>query len=215
MAELSNTPRLTKGALVGVDLFNPIASVIVFQYNPEAVTRTVSPQGASDEGSKAESMRLRGAPSETITMDLEIDATDQLDAGDGLAGSVGIYPQLSSLEMLAYPKSALVITNTVLMAIGTMEVLPPIGPFTLLVWNYQRVLPVRLTQLTITEELHDAKLNPIQAKVSVNLQVLSYNDLSITNPGYYLFLAHQTLKEVMASISSVGSIGDLGQTIRF
>jgi hypothetical protein len=215
MAQLSSTPRLAKGALIGVDIFNPVASVIVFQYNPETVTRTVTPNGPSGEGSKVEAMRLKGAPSETISMDLEIDATDQLDSGDGLAERFGIYPQLSSLELLAYPKAALVITNTVLMALGTLEVLPPIGPFTLLVWNYQRVLPVRLTELSITEELHDAKLNPIQAKVSVGLQVLTYNDLSLTNPGYYLFLAHQTLKEVMASISSVGSIRDLSETVKF
>jgi hypothetical protein len=117
--------------------------------------------------------------------------------------------------MLAYPKTALVIANTVLMALGTLEIVPPIGVFTLLVWNYQRVLPVRLNEMTITEELHDAKLNPIQAKVKVDLQVLSYSDLSLTNPGYYLFLAHQTIKEVMASISSVRSLGDLTQTVKF
>lgn len=215
MSTLSGTPRLTKGALIGVDFFNPIASVIVFQYNPETVTRTVKPRGASNDSPKSEAMRLKGAPVETIAMNLEIDATDQLDTGDSLTERVGIYPQLSSLEMLAYPKTALVIANTVLLALGTLEIVPPIGVFTLLVWNYQRVLPVRLTEMTITEELHDAKLNPIQAKVKVDLQVLSYSDLSLTNPGYHLFLAHQTIKEVMASISSVRSLGDLTQTVKF
>jgi hypothetical protein len=215
MSQLSNTPRLTKGALIGVDLFSPIQSVIVFQYNPETVTRTVKPQGPSGEGSKSESMRLKGAPIETINMDLEIDASDQLDAGDGVTERFGIYPELSNLEMLAYPKIGLVITNTAMMAAGILEIMPPIGPFTLLVWNYQRVLPVRLEDLTITEELHDAKLNPIQAKVKVGLHVLSYNDLSLTNPGYYMFLAHQTIKEVMAGIGTVRSVGDLKHTVKF
>lgn len=215
MGELTNTPRLTRGALVGVDLFNPIASVIVFQYNPDTVTRTVKPQGATGEGSKAEAMRLRGAPVETISMELELDAADQLDAGDVYAERLGIYPQLSSLEMLTYPKSALVIANTALMAVGTLEILPPIGPFTLLVWNYPRVVPVRVDELAISEELHDSQLNPIQAKVKVTLQVLSYNDLSLTNPGYYLFLAHQAIKETLASIGSVRSLGDLGTTVKF
>jgi hypothetical protein len=200
---------MTRGALVGVDIFNPIASVIVFQYNPETVSRSVRPQGATGEGSKAESMRLKGAPIETISMDLEIDATDQLDAGDSTAENLGIYPQLSALEMLAYPKSALVITNTVLMALGTLEVLPPIGPFTLLVWNYPRVVPVRVEELAITEELHDSRLNPIQARVKVSLQVLSYNDLSLTNPGYYMFLAHQAIKETFATIGSVRDMRSL------
>lgn len=215
MGELTNTPRLTKGALVGVDLFNPIASVIVFQYNPETVSRTVKPQGASGEGSKVEAMRLKGAPVETISMELELDASDQLDTGDVYAERLGIYPQLSSLEMLAYPKSALVITNTALMAAGTLEILPPIGPFTLLVWNYPRVVPVRVEELAITEELHDSRLNPIQAKVKVSLQVLSYNDLSLTNPGYYMFLAHQVIKETFATIGSVRSLGDLDTTVKF
>ena len=73
---------LTKGALIGVDIFNPVASVIVFQYNPESVTRTIKPQGPSGEGAKTEAMRLKGAPIETISMDLEIDATDQRALGE-------------------------------------------------------------------------------------------------------------------------------------
>jgi hypothetical protein len=93
------------------------------------------------------------------------------------------------------------------MAIGTLEILPPIGPFTVLVWGWKRVVPVRLNEFTITEEMHDADLNPIHAKVGLGLRVLSYNDLSITNPGYYLFLAHQAAKEVMATLGSINNLG--------
>src|SRR5579859_1199216 len=206
MSPLSNAPRLVKGAIIGVDLFNPLSSVVIFQYNPERVTRTLQPQGAGENGARAEAMRLKGAPVETIKMDVEIDAADQLEKGDGQATAMGIYPQLSALEMLVYPKTLLVIANTVLMAAGTLEILPPIGPFTVLVWGLKRVLPVKVNELTITEELHDDQLNPIQAKVSLGLRVLSYNDLSLTNPGYYLFLAHQAAKEVMATIGSVGNL---------
>jgi hypothetical protein len=211
MAGLSNTPRLTKGALIGVDLFNPIASVVIFQYNPETVTRTLQPQSAGDGGARAEAMRLKGAPIETIKMDVEIDAADQLETGATTAETMGIYPQLSALEMLVYPKTLLVAANTVLMAAGTLEILPPIGPFTVLVWGAKRVVPVRVSEFSIVEELHDASLNPLRARVTLGLRVLSYNDLSLTNPGYHLFVAHQAVKEVMATIGSIGNIGAVAE----
>jgi hypothetical protein len=207
MTPFSGSPKTIKGAIIGIDLFNPLASVIVFQYNPDTMTRTLRGQGSGEGGARSEAMRLKGAPVETIKLDVEIDATDQLERADGIATTLGIYPQLSALEMLLYPKSALVIANTVLMALGTLEILPPIGPFTLLVWGLKRVLPVRLTDLTITEEAFDTGLNPIRAKASLGLRVLSYNDLSLTNPGYYLFLTHQIVKETMATIGSISNIG--------
>jgi hypothetical protein len=207
MSSFSGSPRVTKGALVGIDLFNPLSSVVVFQYNPDTVTRTLQPQTAGEGAARSEAMRLKGAPVESIKLDVEIDATDQLEKADGLAVSTGIYPQLSALEMLVYPKSALVIANTVLLALGTLEIVPPIGPFTLLIWGLKRVVPVRLTEFSITEEAHDVSLNPIRAKVSLGLRVLSYNDLSITNPGYWVFLTHQIVKETMATIGSVSNIG--------
>ncbi|HKG14842.1 MAG TPA: hypothetical protein VKB12_16060 [Pyrinomonadaceae bacterium] len=199
------SPRIVKGALVGIDLFSPLPSVVLFQYNPDTVTRTLQAQTAGEGGARSEVTRLKGAPVETIKLDVEIDATDQLEQG-GLATSLGIYPQLSSLEMLLYPKSGLVIANTVLMALGTLEIVPPTGPLTFLVWGLKRVLPVKLTEFSITEEAHDVGLNPIRAKVSLGLRVLSYNDLSITNPAYYVFLTHQIVKETMAAIGTVGSV---------
>ena len=66
--------------------------------------------------------------------------------------------------------------------------------------------PVRITSFSITEEAYDANLNPVRAKVSLGLRVLSYNDLSLTNPGYYMFLAHQVVKETMANIGSINDI---------
>lgn len=203
MSAFPGSPRVLRGALVGIDIFNPLASLIVFQYNPETMTRTLAPQTAGEGAERSEAMLLKGAPVETIKLEVEIDATDQLEKG-GTAG-FGIYPQLSSLEMLVYPKSALVIANTVLLATGTIEVMPAAAPFTLLIWGPKRVLPVRVTDFSITEEAYDTQLNPIRAKVALSLRVLSYNDLSISHPGYYMFLAHQIIKEAMAVAGSIGS----------
>lgn len=207
MADFSRSPRVVKGALVGFDPLRPVPSVIVFQYNPETLTRTVQAQASGDGGARSEAMRLKGAPVETIKMEVEIDATDRLEQGDPLAASTGIHPQLAALETLLYPRSELVIANTVLLALGTLEILPPVGPLTLLVWGLKRVLPVRITELSITEEAHDPGLNPVRARVSLGLRVLSYNDLSLTNPGYSIFLVHQMAKEAMARTGSVSDMG--------
>jgi hypothetical protein len=205
MGAFPGSPRLLKGALVGIELFSPVPSVIVFQYNPESLTRTLAPQ-TTGGGDRSEALRLKGAPVESLSVSIELDATDQLEKAEGTATSVGIYPQLAALEMLVYPKSALVIANTVLLAVGTIEIVPPVAPLTLFIWGPQRVLPVRLTQFSITEELHDVNLNPIRAKVSLGLQVLSYNDLPLTHPGYALFLAHQVVKEAMAAVGSLSNL---------
>jgi hypothetical protein len=213
MTTFPGSPRLTKGALIGIDPANPVASVIIFQYNPHTMTRSLEAQTAGGEGSIFETQRLKGAPVETIKLDeVEIDLADQLEEGDGIAEALGIYPQLSALEMLIYPKSALVVTNSVMLAAGMIEIVPPMGPMTLFVWGAQRVLPVRLTEFSITEEAFDPNLNPIRAKVSLGLQVLSYNDLSLTHPGYYIFLTHQVVKEAMASIGSVSNLGNIGES---
>lgn len=203
MSAFPNSPRLLKAAIVGIDLFNPLASIIVLQYNPESLTRTIQPQTiGNEEGARTDVLRLTGAPIETIRLDAELDATDQLEQSDPIATTLGIYPQLSALEMLVYPKSIKVIIDTALMAVGTTEIVPPMAPFTVLIWGIKRVVPVRVADFSITEEAHDVNLNPIRAKVSLGFRVLSYNDFSVTHPGYYLFLAHQVVKETMALINT-------------
>jgi hypothetical protein len=203
------SPRLLKGAIIGLDPLNPLASVVIFQYNPDTLTRTVQARaaGGSGDASQSEALRLKGPPEETIKLDVEVDAADQMERGDAITGQFGVAPALASLEMLLYPKSALVIANEVLAALGIIEVIQPEAPLTLFVWGLKRVLPVRLTELSITEQAFDPALNPIQAKVSLSLRVLSYDDLGLLSVGGGLFLAHQMIKEVMATIAGASTIG--------
>src|SRR5687768_12397604 len=125
MSSFPNSPRLQKGALIGMDPINPVASVIIFQYNPETMTRTLRARSSGGNADRREALRLSGPPEESIRFAVEIDAIDQLEAANPLATSMGIYPTLSSLEMLLYPKSAVVIANEVLKTLGTIEVVAP------------------------------------------------------------------------------------------
>jgi len=196
-----------KGAIIGLDPFNPLASIIIFQYNPDTLTRTITAQTAgSDNADKGEALRLKGPPRETIKLDVEIDAADQLERANPLATTMGLYPTLASLEMLLYPKSALTIANEVLAAVGIIEIIPPEAPMTLFVWGPKRTLPARLTEFTITEEAFDPNLNPIRAKVGLSLRVLNYQDVGLLSVGGALFMAHQVAKEVMATIGGAATI---------
>jgi hypothetical protein len=206
MSSSPASPRVTKGALIGLDPVNPLASVVIFQYNPEQLTRRLAANAASG-GAEGEQLRLAGPPEETITLDIEVDAVDQLETGDASAASLGVAPALASLELLLYPKTALVIANAVLSELGMVEVVPPEAPLALFVWGLKRVLPVRLTEFSITEQAFDPALNPIQAKVSLALRVLTYDDLGLVSVGGALFLAHQVVKEVMATVNSASALG--------
>jgi len=216
MTSFPGSPRLLKGAIIGLDPVNPLASVIVFQYNPDTMTRRLDARtNRGNEGSdRSESFRLTGPPRETITLSVEVDATDQLETVNPIAVTAGIYPTLSAMEMLLYPKSSTVIANAALAQGGFLEITPVEAPMTLFVWGPQRVLPVRLTNFSITEEAYDTLLNPIRAKVDLSLQVLSYADLKITNPGYQIFLAHQIAKEITATTNTLNSALNIGFSLK-
>jgi hypothetical protein len=199
----SGSPRLSKGALIGLDVLKPVASVVVFQYNPEKVTRSLRPKTSGNDGAEGEALRITGPPEETFSLEVEIDATDQLAGGDAIAGTLGIAPQLASLEMMLYPASALVIANEALALAGLVEVVPPEAPLVLLVWGPTRIVPVRITDISIAESAYDPNLNPIQATATVGLRVLNYDDLGLISVGGGLFMVHQIAKELMANLGSV------------
>jgi hypothetical protein len=210
MTTFPGAPKVLKGAIIGVDLFNPLASVAIFQYNPEQLSRSVTPSYSEAGGGRAEPLRLSGPPKETISANLSIDLIDQMEQGDNGPLGGGIAGYLAAIEMLVYPKSLLVAANQILLATGTMEVIPPVAPLTLFIYGWKRVVPVKMESISITETAHDPSLNPIRADVSLSMKVLTYNDLSMTHPGYWAFMAHQVIKEVFATAASVDNIAALG-----
>ncbi|MGM0583444.1 MAG: hypothetical protein ACQEUZ_02170 [Pseudomonadota bacterium] len=206
MTGYSRSPRLMKGALVAFRPPVPAPTVIPFQFNPESMARTLEARGAEAEGAR-ESFRLAGAPREGIKLDCVLDATDDLEAGEPQATESGLHPRLAALEMLLYPRSANVIANAALLQAGVVEILPAKGPFVIFIWGRRRILPVKLAGLTITEEAFDPALNPIRAKVGLELKVLGYSDLQASHPGYAMFLSHQIVKETLAAIGRAEGLG--------
>lgn len=211
--KLIRSPRVRKGAIVSVDLFNPLTSVVIFQYNPTTLSRTLTPQMSDQDGARSAVFGVKGPPQEEIKVTVEIDATDQLAREDWKATYVGIYPQLSALEMIVYPKTLSVQINSDLAKKGILQVAPPQLSLTLFVWGLKRVLPVRLTSFSIEEEAHDKDLNPIRAKVNLTMRVLTYDDLPPQNPGSYVYLTNQVFKEAMAQIGSVSNMVGVGQDL--
>jgi hypothetical protein len=207
-----NSPRLLKGGIVLVDPDSgAVQRIIVLQYNPDTLSRTLQPQGVGPEsGDRQEALRLKGPPIETIKLEAEIDATDQLEAAQPPATQLGIYPQLAVLEMIVYPPSSQLQANNALAQAGTLEIAPVIAPLSLFVWSQSRIVPVRITDFSITEEAFDPALNPIRAKVSLGMRVLTVNDLGFSAKGGSLFMAYQQQKEKLAAASPAGTLNALG-----
>jgi hypothetical protein len=204
-------PRLVKGGLVLVDPESAEVRVtIALQYNPETLSRTLQVQAIGEAGERSEALRLKAPPVETFKLDAEIDAADQLETGDPVAGEHGIEPQLAALETMIYPASATLQANDALARAGTLEIAPMQAPLTLFVWSRNRIVPVRVTDFSITEEAFDPALNPIRAKVSLGLRVLSVADLGFDHPGGSLFLAYQQQKERLATTAAHSSLEALG-----
>ena len=193
------SPLLVKGAILVLEPNTGIPlNTINFEYNPETIKRSLKPQSVGDEPDRTEVLRLKGPPIETISCEIEIDATDLLAAQDPTTMAYGISPQLSTLELLVYPTSAVLIANEVLSLVGTIEILPMSSNLTLFAWGTNRVTPVRLTGIEISEEFFDPQLNPIRAKVSLSMRVLNVNDVGFLTPAGALYMAYQIGKESMS-----------------
>jgi hypothetical protein len=212
MTTFPNSPKLLRGGIVLVDPSSgTVLRIITLQYNPDSISRSLQVKSTATEGSdRSEALRLKGPPVETIKLEAEIDATDQLEIADQQAISVGIHPQLAAIETIVYPTSAQLLSNNSLAQSGTLEIVPMEAPLSLFVWSKSRVMPVRITDISITEEAFDVALNPIRAKVSLGLRVLSVDDLGFDQKGGSLFMSHLQQKEQLASLSPPGALSALG-----
>jgi hypothetical protein len=188
-----------KGALVEfmpTFLPVPVPNVIIFQYNPETMTHNWSqPPPASAAGSEGSNpLAVRGTPGEEFSFTIAMDARDEIADGSApaaaLAAASGIYSRLAALEMLLYPTSPTRsgLTGAVSAAvssalsgarIGPVRTIPQsVLPVTLFIWGAGRIVPVRVTGLSVTEQLYDPALNPVHAEAQLTLRVLTPAELA-------------------------------------
>jgi hypothetical protein len=215
MSSFPGSPRILKGGLVLLDpdTFAVLPNgIIVLQYNPDTLTRTLKIQGAEEGGDRSEALRLKGPPVETFKLEAEIDATDQLENAAQNQTTVrnGVLPQLAALETIVYPTTATLQNNFNLSQAGTLEIMPLQTPLTIFVWSTKRVVPVRITDFSITEEAFDPALNPIRARVSLSMRVLSIDDLYFDDKGGSLYMIYQKQKESLARLYQAGTFSSLG-----
>jgi hypothetical protein len=214
MSTFPNSPKILKGGIVLIDAGTArVQRIISLQYNPDSLTRSLQVQTAGGEaGNRSESMRFKGPAVETIKLEAEIDAADQLEFPDQNRATVefGIQPQLALLEILAHPSSAQLLKMDAESSSGTLEISPMEAPLMLFVWSKSRVVPVRLSEFSITEEAFDPALNPIRAKVSLGLRVLSVDDLGFAHKGGSLFMSYLQTKEQLAAKALRGNFAALG-----
>lgn len=229
---------LLKGALVsftaaGGALGLPAApNVIVFQINPESIvhawTEATAPEASQDPKIKYSPLAVSGVPGESFTFTLMLDADEQISdvasdpVGAGLALASGVYTRLSAIELLQFPAPSASggLVGQVTAAAGAAAsgaggsgaAAVPVSevPVVLFVWGPQRIVPVRVTALSVTERLFDVALNPTHAEAQITLKVLTPDELAavqgpmsgIANMAYSY---NQGLREARAALNAAES----------
>jgi hypothetical protein len=216
VSSFPGSPKLLRGGLVQLDpATKAIVDVIAFQYNPDTVTRTLQPRAMTGEpGDRLEVLRLTGAPHETIKLEAEFDAADQLECPADPANAPvvenGLLPVLASLEALITPSADQLLAADALFDRGTFEIAPAEAALIVLVWGIKRVVPVLVGNLSITEEAFDHQLRPIRVKAGLELKVLTTNDLPITHLGSTLYLGYRRATEALAALVAATDVRPLG-----
>ena len=211
------SPRHVKGGIVIMDVNTAtVKSVIALQYNPNSLSRTLQIQSmpGGQDGVRVDALRLRGPAVETIKLEAELDATDFLEFPSVQANAsyvqFGLQPQLAQLEMLINPTVETLIADDNKANAGTLEIIPLEQPLTLFVWSKSRVVPVRLTDFSVTEEAFDQQLNPTRAKVSLGLRVLSIDDTGFQHPAGHYFMAYLSNKQALGAQAKSVALNVLG-----
>jgi len=199
------SPRVFRGAIVAAEALRPAASVVVFQYNPDEMTRTLEPRTVGGEAGTGP-LRLSGPPIESLQFSVELDAADQLEVSDPTTVALGVRPALATIELLLYPPAPTTIANLALSAAGVVEILPAPAPLTLLVLGPSRVMPIRLTSCSIVEQAFDPTLNPIRAKVDLGLKVVGYHDAGAASAAGTIALANHVALEVAGTLGTTTSV---------
>ncbi|MFJ3789659.1 hypothetical protein [Kitasatospora sp. NPDC090091] len=214
MTGFPRSPRLMRGGIVQLDQASgAVLRMIALQYNPDSLSRSFQVQDTGEERhQRSRPIRFTAPPVETVKVEAELDAADQLEFPDSYpdAGQVGVHPQLAALELLVYPRVDQLVAADRSAAAGSLEILPMEAPVTVFVWSPSRIVPVRITELSVTEEAFDPALNPLRAKVQLGMRVLTVNDVGFVHRAGGLYLAHQRRLEALAARAGTAGFAAFG-----
>jgi hypothetical protein len=175
---------MLRGALIeyGSNLLGPIPNVVIFQYNPESLSRALQVPPRPTGPTQRESTQAGERTEERISFKAHFSAANLLDEDKVLARAFGIGPQLAALEKMVLPSSKLAgLVGAALdkIAGAVAPPAPPAQPIPreaypriLFIWGPARVLPVTIVSMTIAEQEYDGLLNPLRAEVDLVLNVL-------------------------------------------
>jgi hypothetical protein len=218
-----NKPKILRGAFVEYGLSIP-PLFVVFQFNPLQLTRNRSlsysvpgetattPRSQTLHQKESDLLKIQegqqvGVKEESITFDIRLDATDDLNDGDIIVGEFGILPRLATLELMVYPKSDSLLGQALGALLGseggfsfTKGENPPMILF---IWGYTRVLPVNINSINITETEFNTILSPTRATVAVNLTVIEGTSI----PYMYSKLAKEAMS--VLNLANIAEIADV------
>lgn len=181
---LKRSPQFQKAALVQMveDILGVIPNVIPFQYNPEKLSHTLTPWNPfevdqTQRGAQAPTVQPFSPVEKILNLILELDATDDLEDGSPVATVVGVADRLAALKKLTLPSQGLIgdlVASAQALAGGAnQQAIRSTVPVVLFVWGPGRILPVRVTSFSVEETLFSPALYPIQATVTLGLEVLT------------------------------------------
>ncbi|MGW4891778.1 hypothetical protein ACWEQL_05865 [Kitasatospora sp. NPDC004240] len=212
MSEFPGRPKVAKGALLAYGPLSPVpVQLIVFPLNPESLARRFElgqAAGAKPAPGAAEPATPATVPVESLTVSLALDAADRLEhpAANPVTVVSGLLPVIAAIEQLVLPSTLLVKQSQGLAQVGLATITPPSLPWTVLVWGAGRVLPVKVSGLSITEQAFDTRLNPISARAELQLTTLGRDEL-MAAPAHIRALVevHAAAREVFAAVNTAQS----------
>jgi hypothetical protein len=218
--------KVLKGALIeyGSDFLGPIPNVVIFQFNPEKLSRTIEIPPRPVNATTRETSQSGEPPYERFTVEAQFSAADQRNSSNPIGLTMGVGPQLAALEAMVYPvKTPGGLIGAAVDAIGSLlgasagpdptQSVPRVqSPKILFIWGLTRVVPVVIESMTINEVQYDFLLNPEEATVSIGLAVVTpcncCDDKIASGALAYTQMAQDTLATVNLA-NTVAAVADL------
>lgn len=215
---------LLRGALIeyGADLIGPIPNVVIFQFNPESLSRSFVVPQRSSAGNDREQSQAGETVFEKISLKAHFSAIDMLNDDKVLARAFGIGPQLAALEKMVLPAGKIEgLIGAAVDAIGDALGLgggedPPTQPIPrqsfphiLFIWGLTRIHPVKIESMSISELEYDNLLNPIRAEVDIGISVIKVDSCSDD----WLAKGAQEFSEIAKEAQAIANLANTAEQV--